>query len=636
MARKVFCALLLGMMATAAMADAHGLFPMEQGDYFVFEATHPSGMETLERFDVVENYYGWRRWNGHPFGAGWFITTDRWFVKWVGRAEGLIDADAQLYDHWPVETPDPCLGANSDISLQRTGFTLQTRAGTFQDCQSYEVAGTCADAGLSTLTVAPGVGIVRYTESTIAGPVVHELIEASVGGVQYPLPAPRFHVAGATDKAVYTHYQLPSGQVSVAEIAVELTVGNDSTEDLPVRFSGNYRYDFTLAPLNDPDNPVTTWSHGKAFTKNLVFTDLAAGDELTYRDVLPARDDNGVLLPAGLYVLRGWWTAASNTPTLSAVDFGFELTIEIQGPTAPPQIRPFVPAPQDFTADELFRLEGNSEWVYEVRPSIGAIGEHTMRTTSQYGAWFTMTGSPFGDGWFRNYTNASGDVSWAVQWTGHMEGIVDANAAQNASWPIAALDACLQSADVTLVDKSYVLQTAAGRFVHCHVYDVVGNCSDAGLSRFVLAPGFGLVQFFTHSIAGPVEHVVKRMNLDGAIYPKPAGLRVEMTAEVNGGVDSHLRIVNNSGTNITVTSPTSITWDLALIDPVTGDDLNRLHWMMLGLMVLTPTDILPGQPVDITGSLAFEDASGNALDEARVRHELLGDRRFSGEVVLRR
>ncbi len=644
MPRRVLGTLLAIVLAGSCIAapySASDLFPMETGDFKVYELNHPLGMQTLERHEVVDSYYSWRKWDGHPFGEGWFRNGQRWLGKWTqGHTEWLLNAQASSTSIWQITTDDPCL-QDADARLLQSGVTVQTRAGVFQDCLVFDITSSCNDAGLGTITVAPGVGIVRYTQGNIAGVVVAELIEAQVGSKHYPLPAPRFKVQGTTDKAVYAHRALPGLPTSIAaaEIGVELSISNESAQDLPIWYSGNYSYDFTLAPVNDQDNPVYRWSHMRAFTKNLVYTTLRAGETVSYHETLPVQDNNGVRLPAGLYVLRGWWGANPQSGSgFSAIDCGFELTIEVEAAGAPIFSNPFIPAPQTYDAADLFRLDNNAEWVYEVRNQYGTSGEHTIETTNRSGSWFYLSGSPFGDGWFRNYDTAS--QHWVVQWDGHYEGLVDAHADLNDSWPIAARDACLRDAEVVLVDKTAVLQTAAGRFYNCHVYDVhdnAGNCADAGLTRFVLAPGFGLVQFFTQSIIGPVEHIVKRMNLNGAVYPKPAGLQVEMVAEVVGGqLHSTLTFANQSSSTWSSSFSSGQTMDIWLSQATDRSNLFQ-QWSanQFFTMATQTIDVQPGQPWVISAQMPFADFNGNALSEARVRHATVGDRPFGAEVILK-
>ncbi|KAF0243433.1 MAG: hypothetical protein FD167_3779 [bacterium] len=64
--------------------------------------------------------------------------------------------------------------------------TVQVPAGTFNNCLKLEFTTSCNDAGVEAQWFAPGVGLVKQTESTFGGLLTTELVKATVAGKPYP------------------------------------------------------------------------------------------------------------------------------------------------------------------------------------------------------------------------------------------------------------------------------------------------------------------------------------------------------------------------------------------------------------------------------------------------------------------
>lgn len=72
------------------------------------------------------------------------------------------------------------------IKIVSHNETVQVPAGTFQNCLKLEFTTNCNDAGVEAQWFAPGVGLVKQTESTFGGILTSELIKATIAGKNYP------------------------------------------------------------------------------------------------------------------------------------------------------------------------------------------------------------------------------------------------------------------------------------------------------------------------------------------------------------------------------------------------------------------------------------------------------------------
>lgn len=79
----------------------------------------------------------------------------------------------------------PCV-TDSRIKVVSGKETVEVPAGKFENCLKLEFSTNCNDAGVYQQWFAPGIGLIRQTEETIAGPLISELVSAKIDGVVYP------------------------------------------------------------------------------------------------------------------------------------------------------------------------------------------------------------------------------------------------------------------------------------------------------------------------------------------------------------------------------------------------------------------------------------------------------------------
>jgi len=226
--------------------------PLQPGTYWTYERRGPAGTSTWRAEVVAEPAgtleLGYHRLVGYFPGPPRLVRVLPLDVVTEARPEGgrdvlwyMLRAPAGL--SWTLElagVAEPLSGAEcidgSRLHVAARPEKVTVPAGQFENAVKVVFASRCADAGITAEWFAPGVGLVRRTESSLAGEVVSELVETNAGG-GWPLRMP-YTTSLALDRAVAVNDLMPpvdpqrlpvlKGVLSVrndTETAVELTFG---------------------------------------------------------------------------------------------------------------------------------------------------------------------------------------------------------------------------------------------------------------------------------------------------------------------------------------------------------------------------------------------------------------------------
>ncbi len=211
---------------------------------------------------------------------------------------------------WRSQLPLSCV-AQATIRTHAAEVTVP--AGAFAGSLTIDYPpGNCADAGLSDETFAPGVGLLRRTSITIAGPRTLELLYARVGGVS--LAGPELSFGASIDSPVYLSNLPPP------VLTVRFTLRNTSTVPVNLDFSTGQQYDVVIRDSGGRE--VYRWSLGKLFTQ--VVSRLTVGPgEKNFVLAVPLGDRAGQPFPAGRYTLEAWLTTTVGKVYTATV--GFEI-----------------------------------------------------------------------------------------------------------------------------------------------------------------------------------------------------------------------------------------------------------------------------------------------------------------------
>lgn len=174
-------------------------------------------------------------------------------------------------------------------------------------------AANCADAGLSTDTFAPYIGLVERSFITIAGPRKMELVYARVGGVTV-LSQPALSFAVTLDQLAYD---------VGASAAVRMTIRNTAANTLTLNFSSGQRYDLVIR--DQAGKEVFRDSARKTYVQVTGTEEIAQG-ERNYVELVTLASLDGQALPAGRYTMEAWLTTswAGQRPQYAGT-VGFEI-----------------------------------------------------------------------------------------------------------------------------------------------------------------------------------------------------------------------------------------------------------------------------------------------------------------------
>ncbi|HSW50391.1 MAG TPA: BsuPI-related putative proteinase inhibitor [Bryobacteraceae bacterium] len=322
-ALRIFAVTLLAWLsAFAAMPD---YFPLHPGNQWVYRCTgfcpEPTAVVGVSRMDylagrwysLVEGFGGRRNWlRQDEAGTLWSLDTatgveSRWYA--FGAAEG------ESYD----TSIDPC-SRRATVAAREERY--DGPAGIFPwALRIVYPPGFCMDAGLTEEIFFPWTGLLRRTETTIAGPRTWDLIYARTGGVTV-ISQPELQFSIVLDRSVYTANLMPpiDPNTSIPRMTVRLSLRNTTNEPVTLSFGSGQRYDLELR--DERGNVVYRWSDGRAFPMAMGEEKVGYGEK-NYVVVARLTDKQGQLLPQGKYTAVGWITTSGQQPYKASA--GFEI-----------------------------------------------------------------------------------------------------------------------------------------------------------------------------------------------------------------------------------------------------------------------------------------------------------------------
>lgn len=288
----------------AAGAFAQDFFPLQLGNQWVYRAggrirNSPVIVEVTATREVNGvSYFVLSGMPGAPLlvrknDAGSLVIYDqqsREERNWVAFSAAVGEAFATSID--------PC---NKTAVIQSRNAKLNSPLGDFDNALRVGYApANCADAGFTSETFLPYIGLADRRMTSIAGEVSWELIYARLGG---------FTVFSEKENSF--SLTLDASQYRPGEaLTARLTLRNTEPRALPLVFSSSQEYDLFIR--NDKGEGVYTWSADKSFLQ--VIRQLELTGEKNWIVVGPQN------LPPGRYTA---------TATITA-DRKFESTVSFQ------------------------------------------------------------------------------------------------------------------------------------------------------------------------------------------------------------------------------------------------------------------------------------------------------------------
>lgn len=291
--------------STAAAQSARELFPNHQGNEWTYTGGL-SGHQT-RTVKVAARSGGWAKVEGWQGDHWWWMSGASGRI-WVWNASTsryslVFDLGAAVGTPQRADADDLSCVGGATFELVDDDATVQTAVGTFNGCRILEFRqGPCVDAGLARVVFAPDVGIVEWSEQSIAGPVAWKLTRATVNGRSYT-PQPQGFTGGFSASLAVDRPGYAPGDT----LRLRFEVKNETAQTIPFWFNSGQTFDYVLR--DGSGNEVYRWSRGRFFTMALRSVDMLPGEEWTFAHDIPLQDGNGAPLAAGRYTLEAYLTA---------------------------------------------------------------------------------------------------------------------------------------------------------------------------------------------------------------------------------------------------------------------------------------------------------------------------------------
>lgn len=288
----------------AAPVLAGSYFPNRSTDTYTYQDLRYGG-EVTARVDSTSG--SWKHWTDFAgAGAQWLWSgswSERLYVWTDGSSQLMADLAAPQGSSWTFRMTPHHLPGTATIAAR--GVVVRTTAGTFKDCVVLALSGTSADAGTTSIVFAPGVGVVEWYETTIAGPVRKVLTRGWIGGVTYPRP-PRSGLTVSGWVNDYEHWidgETPSS--GPTHVTVSMTVRNNTTSPIRFEYRTSQRYDIAID--NEAGEQVYIMSANMRWLTVMGSETLWPGHSKTYTGSVNLSDlvRDGQLEP-GKYTIRMW------------------------------------------------------------------------------------------------------------------------------------------------------------------------------------------------------------------------------------------------------------------------------------------------------------------------------------------
>ncbi len=297
------------LLSTPALAATW--LPWQAGD----EATYATTLGSPEEVSIDNTYGGaWVHYSNF-IGVGPY---------WV--ATGLPGEEVRVYSSSTgpmtlVDFDDP-VGTSRRISmgycntapatLAAKDLTVTTPAGVFEDVIRMDFGISCADGGTTSAWFAPGVGVIKWTQESIAGPVTYTMVDGEVGGVKLPMPEP-VSVEGGFDKVEAWINMMPPVGGPPTTVSGRLRLQNNTNADIVLQFLGGQAFEVSI--LDSTGAVVSRWSRGMAFHRAIWRDRIRPGDARWFAGAVDLVDDHGAPLPQGNYTVRIEVTSAPTSLT---------------------------------------------------------------------------------------------------------------------------------------------------------------------------------------------------------------------------------------------------------------------------------------------------------------------------------
>ena len=302
--------LLLGLLAVSAFAYSPDYFPLQVGNQWVYRGTQGANA-TL----VTATITGTEERNGRQYAVleglnetPSLVRQDDngtlWTLGRLGNERLWAMFPAVEGSDYAVDI-DPC---TTKARVASRNSTANVPAGSYPGALLIQYSGICADAGRTSETFLPWIGLVRRESTTLIGPQVLELVYSRTGGVTaLSEPEVSFSLSIGRNTTVPLR-----GLPAPIEARLTLRVTSAPVE---LNFNSSQRTDFAI--YNEQGQTVYLSSATRLYAA-VLGKEIVGPGERNWTEVIPVTG-----LAPGRYTLEGWLN--NSGPKRFTATVGFEV-----------------------------------------------------------------------------------------------------------------------------------------------------------------------------------------------------------------------------------------------------------------------------------------------------------------------
>ena len=199
---------------------------------------------------------------------------------------------------------------------------------------------------------------------------------------------------------------------------------------------------------------------------------------------------------------------------------------------------------------------------------------------------------------------------------------------------------CWDGATYMISNEDFTADTPVGTFNQALEITLVNqNCADAGVTRVVFAPNFGIVEYETQSIGGPRRWVIQHAVVNGREYSSdPFRGRLRSSATLNKAVykvgptgdgtiepdtmSVQLEIVNGTDSAIDYTYFSGQTFDIFITDSE-GTEVYRWSFGRGFILPVIQKQLLPGESIRVGDEFELRNNEGDVLPPGDYKVEII-------------
>ena len=290
-------------LAVGAVAQIPEYLPLQVGNQWIYRtANGAQEVLSIPRTETV---------NGTTYAVLTGFSNEAW-LRWASDGV-LVNYDRESRTERPylnfassegTSFPTSAHPCSTTAAIETKNFKGSFPLGEFSNVAMIRYGGNvCADAGLTADYYLPYIGLLRRTETTIAGPRTYDLTYARINGTVM-ISTNETTFAISTDKAVYlnTTREIPM-------VSARMTLRHsDENNPLILEFSSGQEVDYILT--DSTGKTIYRWSAARTFIQAL--HNLRITKEQNWATSFPLQDADGKVLPAGIYKLEGFITTMAD------------------------------------------------------------------------------------------------------------------------------------------------------------------------------------------------------------------------------------------------------------------------------------------------------------------------------------